>query len=39
MGWVKKSKNELKLNKFPSTQKMKNLYFEWFWMKQKAEFE
>lgn len=30
---VKKSKNELKLNKFPSTQQTKILYFERFWMK------
>lgn len=27
-GRVRKSKNELKLNKFPGTQQTKNLYFE-----------
>ena len=27
---AKKSKNELKLNKFPSTQQTKSLYFERF---------
>lgn len=28
LGRVKKSKNELKLNKFPSTQQTQSLYFE-----------
>ena len=32
LGRVKKSKNKLELNKFPSIQKTKSLYFEWFWI-------
>ncbi len=28
--WVKKSKNKLKLNKFPSTQRMESMQFERF---------
>lgn len=32
LGRVKKSKNKLKLNEFPSMQQTKSLYYEWFWI-------
>ena len=39
LGRVKKSKNELKLKKFPSTQQTKSLCFEQVWMKRTVEKE
>ena len=39
LGRVKKSKNELKLKKFSSTQQTKSLCFEQVWMKRTVEKE